>query len=356
MYRKILSVFVQKCAFGIAVLFVAQFAAAQVIPALPPVADPRDTRFTEVKEDWTSPALTASNLKPVPPLVFDATGDNPAYTVELLQVQWRWGDPIDLYVMKPKGVKKPPVILYLYSYPSQTDTFKDPAWQQAVTKDGFAAVGFLTALTGHRYHDRPMKEWFVSELQESLAVSAHDVQMVLNYLATRGDLDMDRVGMIAEGSGASVGILASAVDARIKVLDVLDPWGDWPIWMAKSPFVPEEERANYVKPEYLKRVAALDPVDWLPKVQAKKFRLQDATFDSETPEASHAKLRAAVPARGTIVTYNDWKEYRAAVVNNKQMDWLHQEMRALPDPNGSGALEAEHASPSPASRVSSSNP
>jgi hypothetical protein len=39
--------------------------------------------------------------------------------------------------------------------------------------------GFVSALTGHRYHDRPMKEWFLSELQECLAV-AHDVQLVLN--------------------------------------------------------------------------------------------------------------------------------------------------------------------------------
>ena len=64
----------------------------------------------------------------------------------------------------------------------------------------------MPALTGQRYHDRPMKEWFVSELRESLATSAHDVQMVLNYLASRGDVDMNRVGMFGDGSGASIAI------------------------------------------------------------------------------------------------------------------------------------------------------
>lgn len=73
--------------------------------------------------------------------------------------------------------------------------------KRAVTREGFAAVGFVSALTGHRYHDRPMREWFISEPQECLAVSAHDVQMVLDYLGTRGDLNTDRVGMVAEGSG-----------------------------------------------------------------------------------------------------------------------------------------------------------
>jgi hypothetical protein len=336
--------------FAFTFMFFAQFATAQFERALPPIADPRDTRFVEAQEDWTSPALNLSSLRPIQPLVFDA-GDYPGYSVELIQVQWRWGDPIDLYVMKPKGVKKPPVILYLYSYPSETDTFKDQAWQEAVTKDGFAAVGFLTALTGHRYHDRPMKEWFISELQECLAVSAHDVQMVLNYLAKRGDLDMDRIGMIAEGSGASVGILASAVDGRIKALDVLDPWGDWPTWMAKSPFVPEEERANYVKPEYLKKVAALDPVDWLPKIQAKKFRMQDATFDSETPAAIHSKLRAAAPAATTVVIYNTIDDYKAAITDNKQMEWVHNELRSLTDPSSITGFAGKGISPGPSQPI-----
>jgi hypothetical protein len=246
-------------------------------------------------------------------------------------VQWRFGDPIDLYVMKPKGIKKPPVILYLYGYPSSTDRFKDDGFQKAVTKDGFAAVGFVSALTGHRYHDRPMREWFVSELQECLAISAHDVQMVLDYLATRDDLDMNRVGMFAQGSGASIGILTSAVDPRIKVLDALDPWGDWPVWMASSPFVPEDERASYVTPEFLKKAEILEPIDWLPKIQAKKFRLQDAIFEPNTPPAAKEKLRAAVPGNGTVLIYKTPEEFNAVVRSKKDLEWIQHELRSLPE-------------------------
>ena len=213
---------------AVALLFAGCLSLAQEpLPAPTPVADPGDTRFRGVKEDWTTPALSTSNLRPAMPLI-GYVNDFGDYTAELDQVQWRWGDPLDLYVVKPKGVKKPPVIIYLYGYPSDTKLFQDKTWQKAVTKDGFAAVGFMTALTGHRYHDRPMKEWFISELQECLSVSAHDVQMVLNYLDKRGDVDMDRIGVLADGSGASIAILASAVDPRIKVLDTVDPWGDWP--------------------------------------------------------------------------------------------------------------------------------
>ena len=308
-------------------LMLSQICTAQFVPASPLIADPADTRFVGAKEDWTSPALTTSNLKPTPPLT-GYINDYPTYTVELLQVQWRFGDPLDLYVMKPKGIKNPPVILYLYGFPADTDRFKDEGFQNKVTKDGFAAVGFVSALTGHRYHDRPMKEWFISELQECLATSAHDVQMVLDYLATRGDLDMTRVGMFTQGSGASIGILASAVDPRIKVLDALDPWGDWPTWMAKSPFVPEDERAEYVKPEYLKKAEILEPIDWMPKMQAKVFRLQDAVFEVNTPAAAKEKLRAAVPAGGTVVIYKTVDEFNAVVRGKTELDWIQQQLRA----------------------------
>jgi hypothetical protein len=325
------------CIFLILISCLPQVAAAQFERALPPIADPSDARFVGVKEDWTSPSLSSSHLKNVPPFSH-YVNDYPEYTVQLLRMQWRWGDPIDLYVMKPTGAKKPPVVLYLYSYPADTDPFKDPEWQREATKGGFAAVGFVSALTGHRYHDRPMKEWFLSELQESLATSAHDVQMVLNYLETRGDLDMDRVGMFAQGSGASIAILASAADPRIKVLDVMDPWGDWPTWMASSPFVPEDERANYVKPEFLKKAGGLDPVRWLPKVQAQKFQLEQNAFDKTTPMNAEEKLRAAVPTTASVVVYKTAKDLDSAPSSSTNVGWIKHAVPTLREANmASGA-------------------
>lgn len=77
-------------------------------------------------------------------------------------------DLIYLSVTLPKNVKSPPGILYLYGYPSETDRFRDENFSRLLIRNGTAAIGFVSALTGHRYHDRPMKEWFISELEEAL--------------------------------------------------------------------------------------------------------------------------------------------------------------------------------------------
>jgi hypothetical protein len=331
-------------ALAIVLLPLAHYAVAQ-LPASPPIADPMDTRFQSVTEDWSTPSLDTSNLQPIEPLDIKDQADG--YTVELLQVQWRWGDPLDLYVIKPTGVKNPPVILNLYGYPADTDAYKNPIFQKELIKDGFAGVGFVSALTGHRYHDRPMKEWFISELQECLGTTAHDVQMVLNYLETRGDLDMSRVGMFGQGSGASIAILASAVDPRIKVLDVLDPWGDWPTWTSTSPFVPEDERPDYVKPEFLKKAATMETLDWLPKSQAKKFRLQQNLFETDTPKSSKEKLRAAVPQGTPVVLYKSLPEFTTAFPHSTNLDWIKHQLRAILEKSAASASVSSPAKSQP---------
>ncbi len=307
-------------------LFLSLAGAAQIEPAPSTLADPAERRFQAVHEDWTSPALSSSHLNPDPPLEF--VTDKPGFTMELVRLQWRPADPIDVYVMKPKGVKNPAVILYLYGYPTDTDIFRNEDYEKLVTRDGFAAVGFVSALTGHRYHDRPMKQWFLSELQESLAASAHDVQMVLNYLSTRGDLDMNRVGMFAQGSGASIAILASGVDSRIKVLEALDPWGDWPTWLATSPFVPEGERADYLSPKFLKTVAPLDPIDWMPRIQARSLRLDLEIFDTITPKIAREKLQTRVPQRGSVELYKTMDDFKEAFADGKNLQWIQRELRS----------------------------
>ena len=281
-------------------------------------------------EDWSSLSLTGSELVAQKPTLGEKD-DLPGFTRELIQVQWRLGDPIDLYVIRPKFVPKPPLVLYLYSYPSETDRFRDNDYCARLTSGGVAAVGFVSALTGQRYTMRPMKEWFVSELQEALSTSVHDVQMILNFLSTRDDLDVNNVGMFGTGSGGTIAILAAAVDPRIKAVDVLGPWGDWPDWMAKSALVPENERANYLKPEFLKKVEPLDPVRWLPQVKAQHVRIQDLADDTITPKAAQEKIESAAPVNAKVQRYESTRQFYAASAGGRLFQWLKDQMHALPN-------------------------
>lgn len=254
--------------------------------------------------------------------------EQPEFVREVVRVQWRLGDPIDLWVIRPKVTGKVPVVLYLYNYTDANDRFHENGWCKRVSADEFAAVGFVSALADYRFRSRPMKQWFVSELPESLGSSVHDVQLILNYLADRGDMDINHVGMFGMGSGATIAILAAHADSRIKALDLLDPWGDWPEWLKFSPVVPVDERAKYLTPGFLKSVTALDPLAYLASLKTPSFRLQQTLSDPATPNVAKERMAAALPDTSRLVTYTNAEDLLKAWKVTGLSGWIKREMRS----------------------------
>ena len=297
-------------------------------PSLPPGIDPQTMTplYETIQEDWSSLEIGASHLEPEKPIV-GSVDDFDTFTRSLVRVKWRPGDPIDLWIAIPKGVKKPPVVLYLYDTGWDTDRFRQESWCRRVTAGGVAAVGFVSALSGQRFHDRPMTQSFVSELQESLGSTVHDVKFILDYLADRGEVDINRAGMFGEGSGGAIAILAAAADSRIKAVDALEPWGDWPEFLAKSPVVSADpNRQDYVKPEFLKKVAPLDPVRWLPQIK-QPIRIQQVHQSDATPVECKESIKSAAPKQAEIVRFEALSDLGKREGGGRLFEWIKGELQ-----------------------------
>ena len=302
-----------------------QQAIAQLIP--PTLAD-GDAHQTFSAENLSELSLKLHPLTAITP-VEGGTTTTASYIRELYQVQWRGGDPIDLYVIRPVGVTRPPVTIYLYGYPVDANRFLNDSFCNLVTRDGEAAIGFVPALTGQRYHSVPISTWFVSELHDSLVKTVHDVQMVLDYAASRSDLDSDHIGVFGQGAGATIAGLAATVEPRIKAVDMLDPWGDWPEWMQKSSLVPEAERASFLKPDSLERLAPLDPVTWLPSLKSLALKLDDAQFETGTPAAAKLRIEAALPSSALLVRYTSSADFNTnAIADGKLLTWIQGQLKS----------------------------
>jgi hypothetical protein len=305
-------------------------------PSLPPGIDPKTMLplYETIQEDWSSLSIGTSRLEPEPPLVVVQPDEESTFTRMMVRVQWRPGDPIDLWIVLPKGVKKPPAVLYLYGHTEDTDRFHSDRWCEHATMGGVAAVGFVSALTGHRFHDRPLQQWFVSELQESLGSTVHDVKFILDYLAQRGEIDMNRVAMFGEGSGGAIAILAAAADPRIKAVDTLDPWGDWPVFLAQSPVVNlDREPARFVKPDFLKSVAPLDPVKWLPGLKV-PIRVQQVRRNVVVPLECKESIKAAAPKQAEIVRFEGKEDFGRKEGQGRLFDWIKEKVL---EPAGPGS-------------------
>jgi hypothetical protein len=153
------------------------------------------------------------------------------------------------------------------------------------------------------------------------------VQLILTYLAQRGDMDMDHVGMFGQGAGGTIAVLAAHADPRIKTLDVLDPWGDWPDWLKSSPAVPDNERPKYLTPEFLKSVAPLDPVAYLPTLKTPNFRFQQMASDPFTPKAVKERIAEALPKQAQVVKYAGPEDLMKAWQVSGLSGWIKQQLR-----------------------------
>lgn len=319
-------------------------APAAATPAVPTVSQPPAESPAPVpvtREDWTSLKLDPASFSLLDPAAGGEVGTDKFYR-ELVQLQWRFGDPVEVFIVRPKGVKNPPVVLYLYGHSENLDRFKDDSYCERITSGGYAAVGFEPALGIDRLRSgRPLREWFISELQESLGSSVHDVQQVLNYLETRKDIDVNHAGIFGQGSSGAIAILAAAVDPRLQAVDTLNPWGDWPDLLAKSVNIPQAERSAYLKPEFLEKVKMLEPVDWLPNLKASNVRLQFVSGNPNLPEEATKKMEAAAhdtaTTRFTLIRYKDTNDLMQQTAGGKLFDWIKVHLRTT---GGDGQTQA----------------
>jgi dienelactone hydrolase len=284
--------------------------------------------YETIRENWSSLQIGDSELTPERPIASDVD-EQDRFTRQLVVVKWRPGDHIDLWIAMPKGVKNPPVVLYLYGYKEDTERFRDNGWCERATAGGVAAVGFVSAMSGQRFHDRPMKQWFVSELQESLGSTVHDVKFILDYLTSRGDMDMSKVGMFGEGSGGAIAILSAAADPRIKAIDLLEPWGDWPNFLSTSVVLLEDpEHDNYKKPEFVHKVETLEPVKWLPKLKI-PIRMQQVKDDASVSMEAKEALKDALPKDAQVRRF----ETKMAMFNSERggvlFDWVKDRLNEI---------------------------
>ena len=121
----------------------------------------------------------------------------------------------------------------------------------------------------------------------------------------------------------------------------------------KSSLIPESERPNYLKPEFLRKVVPLDPLVWLPQLKSQHIRLQQVLDDSVTPKAVQKRIRAAAPKAAQVVTFNSTKQFSRAESGDKISQWAKDQLRQASPPRSAmqesnsqaqtRAAESDHA-------------
>ena len=160
-----------------------------------------------------------------------AQSESAGYVLEKLVLDLNGIESVPAYFVKPVGSEQPlPCILYNHAHGGKfelgkdeflagRDTLQTPAYAEALTSNGYAGLCIDAWVFGER-RGRTQTEVFKQMLwngQVLWGMMVYDSLRVLDYLASRGDVDAERIGTMGLSMGSTMSWWIAALDTRVKV-------------------------------------------------------------------------------------------------------------------------------------------
>jgi formylglycine-generating enzyme required for sulfatase activity len=195
-------------------------------------------RRAELRDKWTKILGAMNSIKPAPAVRHIATHHDPTFTGELMYLQVEPDYWEKIYVMLPAraDTSRPLPVIIVPFYDVDTAAGKSMGGRMS-TPLGTRAYGHLAVQQGFA---AVAIRWFGESYGENLTeVMANlktrhrnvtglgkwvwDSQRLLDYLATRPEFDLKRVGMIGHSLGGKMTLYATAMDERIRAAVSSEP-------------------------------------------------------------------------------------------------------------------------------------
>jgi len=154
-----------------------------------------------------------------------------SYVLEKLLLDLNGIEPVPAYFVYPQGQRGPfPAILYNHAHAGDYVLGKDelingdnalqkPPYAEALTRRGYCALCIDTWCFGER-RGRSESETFKEMLwsgQVLWGMMVYDSLRAIDYLASRSDIDANRLGTMGISMGSTMAWWTAALDTRIKV-------------------------------------------------------------------------------------------------------------------------------------------
>jgi cephalosporin-C deacetylase-like acetyl esterase len=211
---------------------------------------------------------------------------------------------VPLRIFIPQIGKGPfPVVLVLH-YWGATDLRPERSLASELARRGIASA--LMTLPYHLTRTPPgMRsgqlaiEPDVARLKLTTIQSVLDVRRSIDYLATRPELDVSRLGISGTSLGALVTALSFAVDSRIQYAAFLLGGADFAniLWNSSRVVLQRDalRRQGYTEEKLAKELTDIEPLTYLPQRKEGHTFIISAKFDTVVPKQATDELVAALP-------------------------------------------------------------
>lgn len=192
------------------------------------------------------------------------------------------------YLVRPESGKGPfAAILYVHWYEPEAHDSNREQFLDEATK--LAAAGAVSLLIETVWSDR---DWFIKRTQaEDYQTSIEQVaelRLAMDLLLSEPDVDAKRFAYVGHDFGAMYGVLAGALDGRPSCYTLMAGTPRFPDWFLYYPALEGEPRQ-----EFIKQMAALDPIAHVAALAGKPLLFQFADEDPHVPKERTEEFFAA---------------------------------------------------------------
>ncbi|MEF3307127.1 dienelactone hydrolase family protein [Paenibacillus sp. GYB003] len=162
------------------------------------------------------------------------TEDRGTFTLEKLSLDLNGIEPVPAYLLLPKqprGGRKPPVVVYHHSHGGFYGVGKEellrpapymrqPGYGEALTERGYAVLAIDSWVFGER-SGRSELSVFKEMLwhgRSLLGMMLYDAIKAIDYVATRPEVDGNRIGTVGMSMGSTMAWWLGALDTRVRAV------------------------------------------------------------------------------------------------------------------------------------------
>lgn len=242
------------------------------------------------------------------------------------------GERVPALISIPSGNGKYPCVVFLHGYGGSKEDIL--SFASLVAAEGYAVISIDAEFHGERSEEG--KALYSPNLEESrngIVQTIIDMRRAVDYLETRGEIDVEKIGYVGGSMGGILGAIFIGVEPRIRAAALLVAGGNMSLMIMRSqhPAIPvirkylEEQNMTYK--ELQEKLNPVDPLNFIGKFAPKPVVFHLGKYDRIVPAEAGEQLYRAAGEPKQVYWYDSGHDLPLELVASRILDFMDRELK-----------------------------
>lgn len=241
------------------------------------------------------------------------------------------GERVPSLLSLPKGSGKFACVVFLHGYGGSKEDMLSAA--DPVAAEGYAIMSIDAEFHGERKEaGKALYSTNFEESRNGIIQTVIDLRRAVDYLETRRDIDMDKIGYVGGSMGGIIGAIFIGVEPRIKAAALLVAGGNMSLMIKESqhsaiPAIREYLDAQGVSYSDLQEfMDPVDPINFIAEFSPRPVVFHLGKFDRVVPAEAGQQLYDAAGEPKQVYWYDSGHDIPLDLVLSRVLDFMDREL------------------------------